>query len=143
MSNVVLGRVLDDSYAPEVRRDLTAFAAARTSSNACYRVVAPFIATIARGLHVSIADIGVAIAVSELTGLASPMIGRLVDRLGARRAVAVGLAGVFVGACLAAATQGGAMLAAALVILGFGNSTFDLGVCTWIDTHVPFERRGR
>ena len=143
MSNVVLGRVLDDSYAPEVRRDLTAFAAARTTSNACYRFVAPFIATIARGLHVSLADIGVAIAISELSGLASPLIGRLVDRLGARRAVAAGLGAVLAGTCLAAATQGVAMLAVALVILGFGNSTFYLGVGSWIAMHVPFERRGR
>jgi predicted MFS family arabinose efflux permease len=35
------------------------------------------------------------------------------------------------------------MLAAALVILGLGNSTFYLGVGTWIAGHVPFERRGR
>lgn len=143
MSNVVLGRVLDDSYAPEVRRDLTAFAAARTTSNACYRFVAPFIATIARGLHVSVADIGVAIAISEMSGLASPLIGRFVDRLGARRAVAAGLGAVLTGTCLAAATQGVGMLAAALVILGLGNSTFYLGVGSWIAGHVPFERRGR
>ena len=143
MSNVVLGRALDDSYAPEVRRDLTAFAAARTTSNACYRFVAPFIATIARGLHVSLADIGLAIAISELTGLASPLLGRLVDRLGARRAVAAGLVGVLTGTCLAAASQGVATLAAALVILGFGNSAFYLGIGSWIAMHVPFERRGR
>ena len=143
MSNVVLGRALDDTYAPEVRRDLTAFAAARTTSNACYRFVAPFIATIARGLHVSLADIGLAIAISELTGLASPLLGRLVDRLGARRAVAAGLIAVFTGACLAAASQGMATLAAALVILGFGNSAFYLGLGSWIAMHVPFERRGR
>ena len=143
MSIVVLGRVLDDSYAPEVRRDLTAFAAARMTSNACYRFVGPFIATIARGLHVRLADIGVAIAISELFGLASPLIGRLVDRLGARRAVAVGLGAAIIGTCLAAATQGVAMLAIALVILGQGNTTFYLGIGTWIAMHVPYERRGR
>ena len=143
MSNVVLGRVLDDSYAPEVRRDLTAFAAARMTSNACYRFVGPFIATIARGLHVRLADIGVAIAISELFGLASPLIGRLVDRLGARRAVAVGLGAAIIGTCLAAATQGVAMLTIALVILGQGNTTFYLGIGTWIAMHVPYERRGR
>ena len=143
MSNVVLGRVLDDSYAPEVRRDLTAFAAARMTSNACYRFVGPFIATIARGLHVRLADIGVAIAISELFGLASPLIGRLVDRLGARRAVAVGLGAAIIGTCLAAATQGVAMLTIALVILGQGNTTFYLGIVTWIAMHVPYERRGR
>ncbi len=139
----MLGRVLDDSYAPEVRRDLTAFAAARTTSNACYRFVGPFIATIARGLDVKLADIGVAIAISELFGLASPVIGRVVDRLGARRAVAVGLTAAIFGTCLAAASQGVAMLAVALVILGQGNTTFYLGIGTWIAMHVPYERRGR
>lgn len=143
MSNVVLGRVLDDSYAPEVRRDLTAFATARMTSNACYRFVGPFIATIARGLHVELADIGVAIAISELFGLASPLIGRVVDRLGARRAVAVGLGAAIVGTILAASTQGVAMLAVALVVLGQGNTTFYLGIGTWIAGHVPYERRGR
>ncbi|MEP7047725.1 MAG: MFS transporter [Ilumatobacteraceae bacterium] len=139
----MLGRVLDDSYAPEVRRDLTAFAAARMSSNACYRFVGPFIATIARGLDVHLADIGVAIAVSEMFGLASPLIGRVVDRLGARRAVTVGLMAAIVGTCLAAATQGVAMLAVALVIIGQGNTTFYLGIGSWIAMHVPYERRGR
>lgn len=143
MSIDVLGRVLDDSYAPEVRRDLTAFAAARTTSNAAYRFVAPFIATIARGLHVTVADIGVAIAVSELGGLASPMIGRFVDRLGARRAVAIGLVAVVTGTCLAAGSQGVVMLAVALVIISQGNITFYLGVGSWIAGHVPYERRGR
>src|SRR4051794_31080701 len=139
----VLGRVLDDSYAVEVRRDLTAFATARMTSNACYRFVGPFIATIARGLHVTLADIGLAIGISELFGLASPVIGRVVDRLGARRAVAVGLSAAIVGTILAASTQGVAMLAIALVILGQGNTTFYLGIGTWIATHVPYERRGR
>jgi MFS transporter, DHA1 family, inner membrane transport protein len=143
VSNVVLGRVLNDSYAPEVRRNLTALTTARLTSNACYRFVGPFIATIARGLDVKLADIGVAIAVSELFGLASPVIGHVVDRLGARRAVAVGLGAGIVGTCLAAASQGVAMLAIALVILGQGNTTFYLGIGTWIAQHVPYERRGR
>ena len=139
----MLGRALDDSYAPEVRGNLTAFAGARLTSNACYRFVGPFIATIARGLDVRLADIGVAIAVSELFGLASPVIGHVVDRLGARRAVAVGLGAGIVGTCLAAASQGVAMLAVALVLIGQGNTTFYLGIGTWIAHHVPYERRGR
>ena len=139
----MLGRALDDSYAPEVRGNLTAFAGARLTSNACYRFVGPFIATIARGLDVRLADIGVAIAVSELFGLASPVIGHVVDRLGARRAVAVGLGAGIVGTCLAAASQGVAMLAVALVLIGQGNTTFYLGIGTWIAQHVPYERRGR
>jgi len=143
VSIAVLGRVLDDSYAPEVRRDLTPFATARMTSNACYRFVGPFIATIARGLHVELADIGVAIAISELFGLASPAIGHVVDRLGARRAATVGMTAVVAGACLAGSSQGVAMLTVALVLIGQGNTTFYLGIGTWIAGHVPYERRGR
>lgn len=143
MSNVVLARVLDDSYAPEVRRNLTAFATARMTSNACYRFVGPFIATIARGLDVKLTDIGVAIAVSELFGLASPVIGHVVDRLGVRRAVAVGMGAAIVGTGLAAASQGVVMFAVALVLLGQGNTTFYLGIGAWVAHHVPYERRGR
>jgi predicted MFS family arabinose efflux permease len=139
----VLGRWLDDSYAPEVRGNLTALAGARMTSNACYRFVGPFIATIARGLDVQLADIGVAIAISELFGLASPMIGHVVDRLGARRAIAVGMGAGIAGACLAAGSQGVAMLTIALVLIGQGNTTFYLGIGAWIAHHVPYERRGR
>ena len=139
----MLGRMLDDSYAPEVRGNITAFATARLTSNASYRFVGPFIATIARGLDVKLADIGVAIAISELFGLASPAIGHVVDRLGARRAVAVGMSAAIAGACLAAGSQGVAMLTVALVLLGQGNTTFYLGIGAWIAHHVPYERRGR
>jgi len=139
----VLGRVLDDSYAPEVRRDLTTFATARMTSNACYRFVGPFIATIARGLHVELADIGVAIAISELFGLASLTVGHVLDRLGARRAVTVGMIAVAAGACLAGSSQGVAWLTVALILIGQGNTTFYLGIGTWIAGHVPYERRGR
>ena len=59
---------------------------ARFAANAVYRYAPPFLATIARGLDVDIADIGVALAVTEASGLASPLVGQLVDRIpGARR----------------------------------------------------------
>ena len=35
------------------------------------------------------------------------------------------------------------MLTVALVMLGQGNTTFYLGIGTWIAQHVPYERRGR
>ena len=35
------------------------------------------------------------------------------------------------------------MLAIALVLLGQGNTTFYLGIGTWIAMHVPYERRGK
>ena len=77
----MLGRGLDDSFDPEIRRNITAVTAARLVTNACYRFAPPFLAIIAKGFDASIEDIGIAVAISELTGLTSPMAGRLVDRL--------------------------------------------------------------
>ena len=82
-SPIVLGRFLDDSFAPEVRTDITALTVSRLAANSCYRYSAPFLATIARGLDVSLDQIGVALAIAELGGLLSPLTARLVDRLGA------------------------------------------------------------
>ena len=57
----MLGRALDDSYAPEVRRHLTELTVSRMIGSACYRYAAPFLATIARGIDVSLQEIGIAI----------------------------------------------------------------------------------
>src|SRR5215203_619614 len=62
-SPIVLGRFLDDSFAPEVRSGVTTLTVARLSANSCYRYSAPFLATIARGLDVSLEQVGVALAI--------------------------------------------------------------------------------
>ena len=73
--------MLDESYPPLVRRAVLPLTLARFSTNAVYRFAAPFLATIARGLDVDLADLGVALAVTELAGLTSPLVGRWIDRL--------------------------------------------------------------
>lgn len=137
----MLGRFLDDSFAPEVRRDVTMLTTARIAANSCYRYSAPFLATIARGLDVSLGEIGIALAIAELSGLLSPMTARLVDRLGQRAAMAGGLAAMAIGTTLAATSQGVAMFAVALVVLSQSKVVFDIGLGSWIATRVPYERR--
>ena len=88
----MLTRVFDDSYPPVVRRGVPTLTAARLATNAVYRFAPPFLATIARGLDVDLADLGVALAVTELAGLASPIVGRSIDRLPRRPAMVAGLA---------------------------------------------------
>lgn len=139
----VLGRALDSSYAPEVRAHVTLLTSARLIANACYRFAPPFLATIARGLDVSLDEIGVALAVAELAGLLSPMTARLVDRLPRRVAMAAGLVGVGLGTALAASSTGVAMFAIALVCISQSKVAFDLGLGSWISDHVPYERRSR
>jgi DHA1 family inner membrane transport protein len=139
----VLGRALDSSYAPEVRAHVTLLTAARLLANACYRFAPPFLATIARGLDVSLDEIGVALAVAELAGLLSPMTARFVDRLSRRVAMTVGLLGVAAGTLLAAASGGVAMFTIALVSISQSKVAFDLGLGAWISDHVPYDRRSR
>ena len=89
----MLRRTLDDSYPDAIRRDITTVTVARLSAHALYRYVAPFIAVVARGLDVSVTELGVALTITGITGFAAPLIGRLVDRLPRRAAIVGGLAG--------------------------------------------------
>ena len=139
----MLGRALDDSYAPEVRRHLTELTVSRMIGSACYRYAAPFLATIARGIDVSLQEIGIAIAIVELFGLFSPVVGHIVDRMTRRSAMTVGLIGVCVGAAMAAATNGLAMFTVALIVISQSKALFDLSMGAWIIDHTPFEMRSR
>ncbi|MFZ4812288.1 MAG: MFS transporter [Ilumatobacteraceae bacterium] len=143
----MLGRAIDSllgaDESPEVRRHVGTLTAARICTNACYRFAPPFLALIARGVGVSLQDIGIALAIAELAGLMSPLTGRLVDRLPRRTALATGLLGVGLGTVLAASSTSLVMFAVALVLLSQAKVMFDLGLGAWIADHVPYERRGR
>jgi MFS family permease len=143
----VLRRAVDALLAgedhPEVRRNVGILTTARLFANTCYRFAPPFLATIARGLHVSLDDVGVALAVAELAGLFSPLTARLVDRFPRRTTLTAGLVGTALGAALAAGSSGMVMFAVALVVVSQSKVAFDLGLASWIADHVPYERRSR
>ena len=100
----MLSRWLDDSFSQLVRKNITLLTATRLATNACYRFTPPFVAIIAKGFDVSLSQIGVALTVSELSGLLSPFIGRFVDHLSRRAAILTGLLGIAAGASFAAAS---------------------------------------
>ena len=139
----MLGRTLDDSYPWAIRRDITAVTVARLSANALYRFAGPFLAVIARGLDVSIAELGVAITIAELCGLTSPFIGRFVDGVPRRRSMTMGLTGVATGALVVAASPHVVMFTVGLFALSLSKIVFDVGMGSWITDHIAFERRGR
>ncbi|MGA0864106.1 MAG: hypothetical protein ACO3RB_09480, partial [Ilumatobacteraceae bacterium] len=101
-----------------MRRHVVLLTVARTTANASYMFAPPFLATIARGFDMSISQMGIALTVSELTGLASPLIGQRVDGMTRRQAMRVSLAGVGLGAILAGAAPNLAVFTLALIILG-------------------------
>lgn len=133
----------DPSLAPEVRRNLVVVTLARLAANACYRFSGPFLAIIATGLDATISQVGIAIAVSELTGLASPAIGRLVDRTSHRASMTIGLAGTAVGCTIAAAAPSTAWFALGVTVMVLTRQSFDIGLGAWIAAHVPYQQRGR
>lgn len=139
----MLHRALDDSFPPAIRRDVTTVTLTRLAANAVYRFAPPFLATIARDLDVELSDLGVALAITELCGLSSPAIGRLIDRLSRRATMVIGLLGIAVGVVIAASSQGVALFAAGLFLLALSKIVFDVSLGAWIADQVPYERRGR
>jgi len=139
----MLTRVLDETYPPVVRRGVPPLTAARLATNAVYRFAPPFLATIGRGLDVDLADLGVALALTELAGLASPLVGRSIDRLPRRSAMVAGLIGIAAGSLMVAASSGIALFTVGLLLLGLTKVVFDVGLISWTADHVPYDRRGR
>ena len=72
----MFARFIDDDVDASVRANFDALVWARLVTNACYRFTPPFVAVIARGLDVSLAELGIALMVGEFAGLLSPVIGR-------------------------------------------------------------------
>ena len=134
---------MDDTYPPEVRRALVPLTAAKLSTNAVYRFAPPFLATIARGLDVDLADLGVAIAITEAAGFTSPLIGRLIDRVPRRVAMMGGLTGIAVGATIAGLSPGIVLFAVGLFVIAAMKVVFDVAAFSWTADHVPYDRRGR
>lgn len=132
----------DDSYSPSVRRHVTLLTIARTAANASYRFAPPFLATIARGFDMSISQMGIALTVSELTGLASPLVGRRVDAMSRRNAMRLGLFGVGIGAIIAGSAPNLAAFTIGIILLGGSKVAYDVALGAWIADHVPWNKRG-
>jgi predicted MFS family arabinose efflux permease len=145
-SSTVLRRTIDASYSEIVRESVGPLMVSRLASNATYRFAPPFIAIIAAGtagFDVSIADVGIAISISELSGFLAPALGWLVDRLSRRASVAIGLLGCILGAFVVAASPNVVVFAVGLTMINLLKSLYDLGTAAWIADHVPYEKRGR
>lgn len=128
---------------PVLRAGLLASALVATVMMATL-VVGPFY--LARGLGLDAARVGLALSagplVSALGGLPA---GRLVDRCGAARAVAAGLAAMVIGTALLAllpATLGVAAYLAAIVVVTVGYALFQAANNTAVMRGIGADRRG-
>ncbi|CAN5655353.1 MFS transporter [soil metagenome] len=139
----MLRRALNDSFPTDVRDRITLLVVARTAVTSCVRFAPPFLATIARGNGTTLAGIGVAVAISELSGLLSPLNGEIVERLHRRTAMVLGLLGVVLGVTVTASSVHPAMFAVGLIVLSQSKVMFDLGLGAWTTDRVPYAQRSR
>jgi predicted MFS family arabinose efflux permease len=139
----MFARNIDSSYAPVVRRNLDRLVWGRLISNACYRFAPPFIAVIARGLHVTVAQMGVAFMIGEFAGLSSPILGRIVDKNNRMVTMMIGMVGITLAVITAATSTTLIQFAIAMCVMSGSKVLFDTALIVWVNDHVPYERRGR
>jgi MFS family permease len=139
----VFARYLDQSYAPVVLKNLDRLVWARLVSNACYRFAPPFIAVIARGLDVTVAQLGVAFMIGEFAGLLSPLIGRFIDRGNRLVSMLLGVALLTTAVVILATATNLWVFGAGMFLMSSSKVLFDTSLIVWVNDHVPYERRGR
>lgn len=139
----MFARHLDSSYAPVVVGNLDRLVWARLVSNACYRFPPPFIAVIARGLDVTVAQLGVAFMIGEFAGLLSPVIGRFIDRGNRLVSMMMGVGAITVAVVILSTATNLVVFATGMFVLSSSKVLFDTSLIVWVNDHVPYERRGR
>ncbi|MEY4633482.1 MAG: hypothetical protein RLZ18_854 [Actinomycetota bacterium] len=139
----MFARNIDSTYAPVVRKNLDRLVWGRLISNSCYRFAPPFIAVIARGLDVSVAQMGVAFMIGEFAGLASPILGRVVDKNNRLVTMMIGMVGITAAVIAAATSTTLVQFAIAMCVMSGSKVLFDTALIVWVNDHVPYERRGR
>ena len=139
----MFARSIDDDYAHIVRQNLDRLVWGRLISNACYRFAPPFIAVIARGLDVSVSQMGIALMIGEFAGLLSPLFGCIVDRSNRLVVMMAGIFGITAAVIGAATSFTVIQFAISMCILSGSKVLFDTALIVWVNDHVPYERRGR
>jgi MFS transporter, DHA1 family, inner membrane transport protein len=118
-------------------------AVGRFLSNVSLRLVFPFIPRIATGLGVSLGTLGTALALRDLAGATSPVIGRGADRFGHGRSMTLALVALSVGLLMQGVAGGLFLFTLALVLITLAKNLFDVASGAWIGETVGFARRGR
>lgn len=139
----MFSRFIDNDNSPVVLRNVDRLAWGRLVSNACYRFAPPFVAVIARGLHVTVGRLGFALMIGEFAGLLSPVIGRRIDRTNRLAGMTFGMSALFVSVIGAAVSPNVVVFTVSMFVLSASKVVFDTALIVWVNDHVPYERRGQ
>ena len=128
--------------APAPTSTIVGFAVSRTAVAILIRFPYTFLTAISAGLGLSIAGTTNLLGLRELPGLATPFVGRFVDRGHTRSTMAVGFTCATVG-CWVVATGWLPIVVVAMFLSGIGGYAIATSQNAWIGHRVPFARRGR
>ena len=126
-----------------VRSWLPVILVARTTLNSSFRIVYPFLPSIARGLDISLAAAGGLVTLRQVAGLAAPFLGPLAD-LRSRRSIMELALLVFSMAGLLLAGLGTLPAAAiAFTLFGLAKILYDPTMHAYVGDTVPYAARAR
>jgi predicted MFS family arabinose efflux permease len=136
-----------DGRAVPARRALSTYlpivVLTRTVVNLPFRVVYPFLPSLARGLGVSLAAAGGLITLRLVAGLAAPLLGWLADSYGRRRMMTVALLALAVASLSLSGGRTVFAAGAAFFLYGIAKALYDPAVYAYLGDVVPYRARGR
>jgi len=131
------------SARPRLRTYLPIMVLARTTVNTSYRLVYPFLTSIARGLGLSLAGASGLITLRLIAGMGAPLLGPLADRYGRRRMMEAALLLFALASLLLAGFGTLAAAAVAFFLYGIAKAVYDPAVHAFLGDAVPYRERSR
>lgn len=127
----------------DVRSHLPILFLTRSTINTSFRIIYPFLPSIARGLGISLTAATQLTALRMFGGLGAPFLGLLADRHSRRRVMEAGLALFALASLLLIA--GGTFTAAAIAfaLYGVAKALYDPAVHAYVGDAVPYHERSR
>lgn len=121
---------------------LGVFTLSRLVVNTSSRMIYPFLAVFAGGLHVEIGTISLAMAVSMATSALGPFLAPIADRRGRKTGMLIGM-GIFLAGMLSASLFPSIVTFFIAILLGsLGNNVLLPPIQAYLGDHTPYERRG-
>jgi predicted MFS family arabinose efflux permease len=116
---------------------------ARTTTNTAFRIVYPFLPSIARGLGISLTAASGLVTLRLIALMGAPFLGPLADRYGRRRTMQVALLIFVLASALLAGIGTFAAAATAFVLYGVVKALYDPAVHAYLGDAVPYQERSR
>ncbi|MGD8849405.1 MAG: MFS transporter, partial [Anaerolineales bacterium] len=126
-----------------LRLQLTIFSITRILINTGFRLIYPFLPTIARGLGVDVRSIALAITARSSLGIAAPFVGSLGDSIGRKRSMLLGLLTFSFGFAIVIIWPTYPSLFAALILGALGKIIFDPSMQAYLGDRTTYQQRGR